>query len=84
VYKIQTELKKCIISLRFRHGGEFIELLKSYNVEISMDGIGRCKDNIFEERTWRTLKYEWIFLRDYRSEEELRKLLGEFVKFFNK
>jgi len=55
-------------------GGEFIELLKSYNVEISMDGIGRYKDNIFVERTWRTLKYEWIFLRDYRSEEELRKL----------
>ena len=65
------------------HHGEFIELLKSYNVEISMDGIGRGKDNIFVERTWRTLKYEWIFLRDYRSEEELRKLLGDFVKFFN-
>ena len=48
-----------------------------------MDGIGRCKDNIFVERTWRTLKYEWIFLRDYRSEEKLRKLLGDFVKFFN-
>lgn len=63
--------------------GEFIELLRSYNVEISMDGIGRCKDNIFVERTWRTLKYEWIFLRDYNTEEELRKSLGEFVRFFN-
>ena len=61
----------------------FVELLQSYDVEISMDGIGRCKDNIFVERTWRTLKYEWIFLRDYYSEEELRKSLGEFVKFFN-
>lgn len=29
------------------------------------------------------MKYEWIFLRDYRSEEELRKLHGDFVKFFN-
>ena len=61
----------------------FVELLQSHNVEISMDGIGRCKDNIFVERTWRTLKYEWIFLRDYSSAEELRKSLGEFVKFFN-
>lgn len=61
----------------------FVELLQSHDVEISMDGIGRCKDNIFVERTWRTLKYEWIFLRDYYSEEELRKSLGEFVKFFN-
>ena len=48
-----------------------------------MDGIGRCKDNIFVERTWHTLKYEWLFLRDYRSEEELRKLLGEFVRFLS-
>ena len=54
----------------------FVELQQSHNVEISMDGIGRCKDNIFVERTWRTLKYEWIFLRDYSSAEELRKSLG--------
>ena len=51
---------------------------------LTFSGIGRCKDNIFVERTWRTLKYEWIFLRDYRSEEELRNLLDSFVKFFNK
>ena len=61
----------------------FVELLQSYNVEISIDGIGRCKGNIFVERIWRTLKYEWIFLRDYSSAEELRKSLGQFVKFFN-
>ena len=48
-----------------------------------MDGIGRCKDNIFVERTWRTLKYEWVFLRDYNCEEDLRRSLGEFVEFFN-
>jgi len=48
-----------------------------------MDGVGRCKDNIFVERTWRTLKYEWIFLRDYNSEQELRNSLGDFVRFFN-
>jgi len=64
-------------------GGEFIELLLSYKIRISMDGVGRCKDNIFVERTWRTLKYEWIFLRDYNSEQELRDSPGEFVSFFN-
>ena len=48
-----------------------------------MDGIGSCKDNIYVERTWRTLKYEWIFLRDYGSEKELRRSLAEFVSFFN-
>lgn len=35
------------------------------------------------ERTWRTLKYEWVFLREYGSIEELEGSLGEFVEFFN-
>lgn len=62
---------------------EFVTMLQGYNIRISNDGMGRCKDNIFVERTWRTLKYEWLFLRDYKTEEELRKSLGEFVTFFN-
>ena len=61
----------------------FVEQLQFYGVDISMDGIGRCKDNIFVERTWRTLKYEWVFLRDYNCEEDLRRSLGKFVEFFN-
>lgn len=61
----------------------FVEQLQFHGVDISMDGIGRCKDNIFVERTWRTLKYEWVFLRDYNCEEDLRRSLGKFVEFFN-
>ena len=38
---------------------------------------------LFVERTWRTLKYEWVFLREYGSIEELEGSLGEFVEFFN-
>lgn len=34
-------------------------VLEENGIQISMDGIGRCKDNIIVERTWRTLKYEW-------------------------
>ncbi len=63
---------------------EFVELLQSYEIQISMDGVGRCKDNIFVERTWRTLKYEWVFLRDFGCKEDLCKSLGNFVNFFNK
>lgn len=62
---------------------EFTSLLKEYGIRISMDGIGRCKDNIIVERTWRTLKYEWIFLRDYSSFEQLEYSLEEFERFFN-
>lgn len=62
---------------------EFTSLLEGYGIQISMDGVGRCKDNIFVERTWRTLKYEWVFLKDYRFLEDLERGLSEFVNFFN-
>ena len=44
-----------------------------------------CLRGLFDayERTWRTLKYEWVFLREYGSIEELEGSLGEFVEFFN-
>lgn len=61
----------------------FTSLLEAYGIQISMDGVGRCKDNIFVERTWRTLKYEWIFLRDYQDYEALENGLRDFVTFFN-
>ena len=61
----------------------FTGVLEENGIQISMDGIGRCKDNIIVERTWRTLKYEWVFLREYGSIEEMEGSLGEFVEFFN-
>ena len=48
-----------------------------------MDGIGRCLDNIFVERTWRTLKYECIFLHDYNTMTQLSNGLDAFIAFFN-
>ena len=36
---------------------EFTGMLEPHGIQISMDGIGRCKDNTYVERTWRTLKY---------------------------
>jgi len=38
----------------------FIRVLKDSGVEISMDGQGRWRDNIYVERFWRSLKYEDI------------------------
>lgn len=35
------------------------------------------------ERTWRTLKYEWLFLKDYHEFDELEQSLNEFVYYFN-
>ena len=46
---------------------EFTEALKSRGVQISMDGRGAWRDNIFVERIWRSIKYEEVYLHAYDS-----------------
>jgi putative transposase len=46
--------------------------LEAAGVQVSMDGKGRCLDNVFVERLWRTVKYEDIYLRGYEAVPELR------------
>ena len=43
--------------------GDFLEVLASRGIRISMDGKGRFLDNIFIERLWRSLKYEEVFIK---------------------
>ena len=50
---------------------EFIEALQGYGIEISNDGIGRCKDNVRVERVWKTIKYEFTFLYEWNSFSDL-------------
>ncbi|NDC31461.1 MAG: IS3 family transposase [Bacteroidetes bacterium] len=59
------------------------DLLKASKIKISMDGKGRCFDNIFSERLWRTVKYEEVFLKSYDSVKSAREQLGAFVEFYN-
>lgn len=40
----------------------FTSRLESAGVLVSMDGKGRCLDNVFVERLWRTVKYEYVYL----------------------
>lgn len=61
----------------------FTDVLKEHNVKISMDGKGRCMDNIFVERLWRSVKYEETYLRDYETADELRKSLAKYFHFYN-
>ena len=61
----------------------FTELLKKKGVAISMDGRGRAFDNIFTERFWRNLKYEWLYLHSFDSIRELRCSLDEYIDFYN-
>ncbi len=52
-------------------------------IKISMDGRGRCMDNIFTERLWRTVKYENVYLNEYRDFSEANQGLSEYFKFYN-
>lgn len=63
---------------------EFTGQLKEAEVRISMDGRGRLYDNIFVERLWRTVKYEEVYLHDYRTIQEARDRLGQYFHFYNK
>jgi hypothetical protein len=48
-----------------------------------MDGKGRCMDNIFVERLWRSLKYENVYLHAYTSVAEARAGIGDWLHFYN-
>jgi len=61
----------------------FTDLLKSYDVSISMDGRGRVQDNIFIERLWWTLKYQYLYLWSFGNGTELRQGLGQWFGFYN-
>jgi putative transposase len=61
----------------------FIATLSDQGIRISMDGKGRCLDNIFCERLWRSLKYEEIYLRAYETTAEARSGIGQWFAFYN-
>ncbi len=62
---------------------DFTGTLKRHGVMISMDGKGRCMDNIFVERLWRSLKYEEVYLHAYASVAEANAGIGGWLKFYN-
>jgi putative transposase len=57
--------------------------VESAGVAVSMDGRGRCLDNVFVERLWRSVKYEDIYLHGYEGVPELRSGLGRYFPFYN-
>lgn len=62
---------------------EFVARLTGSGILISHDGRGRCFDNIFVERLWRSVKYEEVYLNDYRIVPEARIGLANYFRFYN-
>ena len=61
----------------------FVERLLKRKIAVSMDGRGRALDNVFVERLWRTVKYENVYLNEYRSLQDARQGLSHYFRFYN-
>ena len=63
---------------------DFTDVLKAHDIQISMDGRGRCHDNIFVERLWWTVKHEWVYLRPAANGIEQQRSLSAFFDWYNR
>jgi len=62
---------------------DFTSCLLKHNIKISMDGRGRCLDNVFVERLWRSVKWEYVYLNCIKNGRELWQGLGHYFQFYN-
>ena len=62
---------------------DFTGVLKGAEITISMDGRGRCMDNIFIERLWRSLKYEAVYLHELTDGFKAGRVIDEWIGFYN-
>ena len=62
---------------------EWIYTLVNWGIQPSMTGVGRCLDNIYAERFWRTLKYENAYIYGYEDMRDAHQKIGRFIKFYN-
>lgn len=62
---------------------QFRQLLLGQGVKISMDGRGRALDNVFTERSWRSVKYEEVYLHDYETPRQARQGIDRYLERYN-
>lgn len=62
---------------------EWLRVLQENKIQISMDGRGRCFDNIFVERLWRSVKQEEVYLKEYLDVWETEESLRQYFEFYN-
>ena len=64
-------------------GSAFIGMLTGHGIQISMDGKGCWRDNVFVERLWKSIKYEEVYLHAYDSVSHAKTSLGKYIRFYN-
>lgn len=61
----------------------YIDFVRSQNIKASMSGKGKCWDNIFVERLWRSLKCEEVYLKRYENHLEAINSIGSYINHYN-
>jgi len=64
-------------------GTAFVGLAQQHGIQLSMDGKGSWRDNLFVERLWKSVKYEEVYLHAYDSVAEARRGLERYFTFYN-
>jgi len=64
-------------------GAEFIGELRKNGIQISMDGRGQWRDNVFVERLWKSVKYEDVYLKAYETVSQARVGISRYIDFYN-
>ncbi len=62
---------------------EFVATVLDMGAQLSMDGRGAWRDNVFIERFWRSVKYEEVYLRAYETVSDARRHLERYMTFYN-
>ena len=89
VQNLQSALKTDIPEIHNSDQGshftssQYTNTLEQNNIQISMDSRGRCMDNIFTERLWRSVKYEDIYIKSYDNSQEARIGLEDYFYKYN-
>lgn len=62
---------------------DYLNLMAKHQIQVSMDGKGRARDNSRTERFFRSLKYECIYINEYENPRALRKGIAKYMTFYH-
>ena len=62
---------------------DFVQAVKAQGCQLSMDGKGAWRDNVFVERFWKSLKYERVYLHAYDTVSQARESIMDYIDWYN-